>query len=359
MKSVPLTVALLFLACAGCSGEKSDLPPADPAALSVSGPHVHGNLQMWLVHGPDGPKLARELVTLADALTRGLVKVHETGAVSELAIENTAADADVFVQAGDIVQGGDQDRTIARDLVLAPASGRLPLPSFCVEQGRWSPRGQSAPGSSGQEAANFDFAVAADGGIHGQPATATFAFASNALPTIELKRAIARADQEQVWSEVGHVQCMLATNVSPEVVDRSSPSSLELTLDTDAVRSATDAYVAALGGMFTARDDVVGCVFVIGGRLQSADVYGSRALLRSLWPKLLRAAATAALAAPQDETVSPPAEDAVRAFIAAPAETKVRETRGTVTESVGETGCAQVIESRSGDALLHRVCLAK
>jgi ARG and Rhodanese-Phosphatase-superfamily-associated Protein domain len=287
--------------------------------------------------------------------------VHETGAVSELAIENTAADAEVFVQAGDIVQGGDQDRTIARDLVLAAASGRLPLPSFCVEQGRWSPRGQPAPVFSGQEAADYDFAVSADGatGCSAPFMPAQFAFASNAVPTIELKRAIARADQDRVWSEVGHVQCMLAANVSPEVVDRSSPSSLELTLDTDAVRSATDAYVTALGGMFTARDDVVGCVFVVGGRLQSADVYGSRALLRSLWPKLLRAAATAALAAPQDETVSPPAEDAVRAFIAAPTGAALRETRGTVTETVGETGCAQVIESRAGDALLHRACLAK
>lgn len=332
-----LPMAFLFLVGAGCSGA-----PADTAGLSVSGPHGHGNLQVWLVHGPDRATTG-ELVPLHDALARGLVKVHETGTVEELAIENVDPAVRVFVQAGDIVRGGDQDRTIGADLVFEPASGRQPLPSFCVEQGRWSRR--SGEGS---------------GGACGTAAMAMFADASNHVPTLELKRALLCCDQDKVWSEVENVQCMLAANVG-QVVDASSPTSLELTLDMPAVRAATEAFERALRGIIEGRDDVVGCVIAIDGRLQSADLYGSQSLLKSLWPKLLRAAATAAVAGQTEVSncAAPPTAREVLAFLAAPDSTEVREVHGSVTQTVGETAAAQVIESRSDQALLHRACLAK
>jgi hypothetical protein len=344
-----LSVALLFLACTGCSGDvASDPPRAEPAVLSVSGQHAHGNLQVWLVHGPDGGP-QRALVPLADALAGGRVALRETGEVQELAIENITADADVFLQAGDIVQGGDQDRTVASDLVLAADAGRVSLAAFCVEQGRWSPRGCSAPLVDRSEAGV---------GAAGQ-SRSTFVSAANCVPTLALKRAVAQADQARVWNEVGNVQGMLASFVAPAAVDASSPTSLELTLDTDTVRNAADGYVAALGGILEGRDDVVGCAFAVGGRMQTADLYGSRALLRSLWPKLLRAAATAALVAGPEAAVPVPSPEMVRAFLAGPADAKVRRQSGDLAEIAGENAFAQVIESRKGGVLLHRACLAK
>ena len=44
------------------------------------------------------------------------------------------------MQAGDVVKGGRQDRTLTVSLVLPPKSGRIPIASFCVEHGRWSAR---------------------------------------------------------------------------------------------------------------------------------------------------------------------------------------------------------------------------
>ena len=105
----------------------------------VSGPIVHENLAIYLVHGKSasGPVP----LTLDEALGKRAVKVHETGNVNELQIENLGAD-EVFVQSGDIVKGGQQDRVLTVSLILPPKSGRIPIASFCVEQGRWAARGK-------------------------------------------------------------------------------------------------------------------------------------------------------------------------------------------------------------------------
>ena len=39
------------------------------------------------------------------------------------------------------MKGGRQDRVVTVSFLLPPKSGKVPLASFCVEQGRWSARG--------------------------------------------------------------------------------------------------------------------------------------------------------------------------------------------------------------------------
>lgn len=59
------------------------------------------------------------------------------GEVNELYIENGSRDT-IFLLAGEVVLGGKQDRVLASDMVLPPNSGKVSLPVFCVEPGRWS-----------------------------------------------------------------------------------------------------------------------------------------------------------------------------------------------------------------------------
>src|SRR5207302_248266 len=94
---------------------------------------------IYLIHGKSaaGPVP----LTLEEALAKRAVRVHETGNVNQLQIENLGDD-EVFVQSGDIVKGGQQDRALTVSLVLPPRSGRIPIASFCVEQSRWSARGR-------------------------------------------------------------------------------------------------------------------------------------------------------------------------------------------------------------------------
>ena len=110
-----------------------------PTASSyrLSGPYVHQNLTVFLVHGKDQTK--KSFLTLQEALAQKKVRVYETKDVNELAIRNLS-NQDIYVQAGDIVRGGEQDRMISMDFIVPPRSGRMPIGAFCVESGRWNPK---------------------------------------------------------------------------------------------------------------------------------------------------------------------------------------------------------------------------
>src|SRR5690606_9494854 len=100
---------------------------------TLSGPYVHENLAIYLVHGR-GALPGKQYLTLDEALAARKAVVHETGNVGELAVENLDPTLDLYISAGDIVKGGQQDRTIAQDLIVKPNSGRVPIGAFCVEQ---------------------------------------------------------------------------------------------------------------------------------------------------------------------------------------------------------------------------------
>src|SRR5205814_5729749 len=98
---------------------------------------------VYLLHGQSAKSSAAGLLTLQEAMDQKKVVVYETGKVNELSIENTSSQ-DVYVQSGDIVKGGRQDRVLSTDLVLPPHSGKLSIAAFCVEHGRWTKRGNEA-----------------------------------------------------------------------------------------------------------------------------------------------------------------------------------------------------------------------
>src|SRR5262245_2661899 len=130
--SARIRIAALAALAAGIALPPAAVQAADLRAADyrLSGPYSHGNLTLYMVHGKPGDT-GKPPLTLEEALKRGAVRVRETGTVSELEIENLG-DQDIFVQAGDIVKGGQQDRVVQLDLVLAPKSGRVPLAAFCV-----------------------------------------------------------------------------------------------------------------------------------------------------------------------------------------------------------------------------------
>src|SRR6201991_1695815 len=110
-----------------------------PESTRISGPLTHENLTVYFIHGPSAP--GRTPLTLEEALAKRTVEVRETGNVNQLEIENLGND-EVFIQSGDIVKGGQQDRSLMVSLLLPPKSGLIPIASFCVEEGRWTARGR-------------------------------------------------------------------------------------------------------------------------------------------------------------------------------------------------------------------------
>jgi hypothetical protein len=109
------------------------------SVLTVSGPYAHDGLTIFLFHGADQIDGSR-YTSLSEGLEKKHVVVHETGTVGQLEVENLSQNTDVFIQAGDVLKGGWQDRTIAIDFIVPAQSGRIPIPSFCVESGRWQKR---------------------------------------------------------------------------------------------------------------------------------------------------------------------------------------------------------------------------
>src|SRR5213078_3546404 len=98
---------------------------------------------IFLIHGNE--KIAgKNFLTLQEALEKSLVTVNETGQVNSLTIENRSQNEAVYIQSGDIVKGGRQDRVLAFDLIVPPNSGKMQIASFCVESGRWSQRGKES-----------------------------------------------------------------------------------------------------------------------------------------------------------------------------------------------------------------------
>src|SRR5256714_11978714 len=126
------------LALVGAWGIHSAQKPQDDE-YKLEGPFTQGNLTVFLIHGQDKIK-GQTFLTLQEALVQRKVIVRETREVNQLSIENVSRE-EVYVQSGDIVKGGQQDRMMAVDLILPPRSCRIPISAFCVENGRWSKRG--------------------------------------------------------------------------------------------------------------------------------------------------------------------------------------------------------------------------
>jgi hypothetical protein len=256
----------------------------------LSGPYTHKNLTIFLIHGKNFIE-GKTPLTLQEALEQKKVIVYETQDVNELSIENVSSE-DVFVQSGDIVKGGQQDRLLAVDLIVPPKSGKIPIAAFCVEHGRWSRRGDEQAGY--------------------------FNSSADAAATKDIKLAAKQANsQTGVWKNVAVAQEKLSGNLAVTVNSPASPSSLQLAVENRTVQETASGYTKALVEIVEGKADVIGYAFAINGDVNSADVYASNSLFLKLWPKLLKANAVEAIAElEKDKKFEPATVDQVKSFMA-------------------------------------------
>jgi hypothetical protein len=243
----------------------------------LSGPYTFKNLTLFLIHATDGVK-GDNLQTLEEALQNKSVIMHETGEVGELEVENLS-DIPVFIQAGDIVKGGRQDRMLRIDFVVVPKSGKQPIASFCVEQGRWSQRGKES--------------------------AVLFETSSNVVAHKDIKvAALSEESQQNVWNRVAdvrekfapYIQGVRAGEVQYIIDGEPLATSLQLTQENKEVQISAKLYIDSLGPQINRVTDAVGIVAVVNGEISSADIYRSVGLFEKLKDKLLNASALEALA---------------------------------------------------------------
>jgi hypothetical protein len=317
----------------------------------IVGPYTHDNLSIFLIRSDgahqapahvsnSGKASAIRYLTLQQAMEQKKVAVYEIKQVNELAIENTSAQP-VFIQQGDIVKGGNQDRMITNDFILPPKSGRLSVAAFCVEQGRWSPRGNE-PGKT--------FSAPTE--------VAAIRFAPKAMWS-----------QASVWQGVSALQEALASHLKTTdgtglgaVRSPASPSSLMLTQTSPSVEEAVGAYVKALAGNVSETTGVVGYAFAVNGEVKGADVYVSAELFSAMWPKLLKSSAIEAVRLREKgKTVAPVSLARGEAFLrdASGSKETLTAVGGRVTLAKRESERLLLVESRDGTNWVHRNVVRK
>ncbi len=155
------------------------------------------------------------------------------------------------MQAGDVVKGGRQDRTLGVDFVLPSGSGRVPVPSFCVESGRWRTR--------------------ASEDVH------SFSSSKAYLASKKLRMAAKmRKSQAEVWEKVAETQENLGASMGASVLHAASPTSYQLAVENEELQKRKETYSAALAKVLDDAPDAIGYAFVINGAINTADAYGFR-----------------------------------------------------------------------------------
>jgi hypothetical protein len=176
------------------------------SSFHFSDPIHHENLTLQFLLGPFVPP---DYLTLTEGCRLGIVEILETGTVGRLSVHNRSPKKPLFIQLGELLKGGLQDRTIATDLVLDPGEQYDGLSVYCVEQARWSKRHE-------EDHKKF---------VSTQDFVATKPLRSS------LER---REDQRAVWAAVASAKHKMAHQLPGYLGSQVSSSSLQLSLE-DAV----------------------------------------------------------------------------------------------------------------------------
>lgn len=294
-------------------------PIQSPDDLLIAQELRHDNIQIFLLRGNAGISGKRYL-TLDIALETKQAEVLETSDVNELKINNLS-DLYIYINSGDIVRGGKQDRTIAFDVIIEPKAKNIALTSFCVESGRWSSRKNEVMSS--------------------------FSSSKNTLSNKELKVAAKmEKSQHRVWDRVANYQDKAEEGVKavaaelPDDItlkDATSPTSLELTLENKDLKKLKEQYKETLLKQITSKSKIIGMAVYINGELASVDVYNNQLLFDDLFNKLLEASIAEAISEKKNSATPFVSDNEIKALFSLTFNIKSTEKINNITEFITAT----------------------
>ena len=247
--------------------------------MTILDPVAVANLAVYLVQLPRGRPSTRKLaaappvefVSLEQAHAAGEVVISEPGTVERVRLEYHGT-RDLFLQAGEVLRGGQQDRAVAGDLLI-PAPKHEPeslmVPTFCVEEQRWGQQRGWSP--------------------------ELFTLFDQIAPGRRLKKELRLGTQEDVWREIATMHDTLRDLISHGGTRDLPPYSLWTLIELLETQGWLNEYINALLPLAEANLEATGAVFVLGGKFNSAELYATPLLFRQLWPKLLWAVAVEAV----------------------------------------------------------------
>ena len=240
--------------------------------MTILDPVAVANLAVYLVRLPRSRTVSRkqstaplpvEFTCLEAARAIGEVVVSETGATERVRLVNHS-DRDLFIQAGEVLRGGDQDRAVAGDLII-PAPRHEPeshlVPVFCAEPERSTPMRGWTPD--------------------------LFTLFDQTCPGRKLKKELRLGTQEDAWREITAMRDVVFDMVSHCGTRDTPPYSLWTLIELLETQGWLNPYINALLPLAEANLEATGAVFVLGGKFNSAELYATPLLFRQFWPKLL------------------------------------------------------------------------
>jgi hypothetical protein len=307
-----LLLFMLFalLQASGCRSKRTPPPAPPPSVLEsmelldtgeervrIGAPQQFENLALYPIFSSSQQDVG-PVLSLDTALVRKVAEVRELGSgdgstsrraagptVSQLVVENRG-DVPVYVLAGTVVKGGNQDRQIAQDFIVA-AKSTVPVDAFCVEQGRWTDQrnGVSTQGK---------FSVL------------------DQLATTKVRAAGQHeGNQGQVWSEVAKVNAAHG---------KKAPSgSLMASMDDRDVirkRSVLAKRISEKLGAVEPNSALVGFAYAVNSRVKGVRWFSSNALFKTFRDVLLNTAAADAIALADEAAEGPiPGPSAITRFV--------------------------------------------
>jgi len=285
--AVAATIISAVLAAAVVPAAAQSPSIKDFGEIRVDGPFTHKNLSIYVLFLRDEPGKRPDYITLSEGVRSGQVIVTEAknASVGRLLITNKSA-KHLFLQVGEVVHGGKQDRTLKVSMVVPPKSVDVPIPSFCVEQTRW--RG-------GRDFGNRGLIVPAG-----------------------VKAAIQGQSQGEVWGRVSAYKRRARSAISAAGGGGGAArtSSVNEELSNKHLRKLAGGYESALSGTIGRYKYPLGMVYAVNGQISTVDVYHSTGLFKKLFGALLAGAASDAAAASYRRTPTPPSLHQVANFIA-------------------------------------------
>ena len=278
----------------------------------------------------DNEQVAQQSSAQGDDPFGNVAGNHYAGAsVNELLIHNRS-DKPLYLMPGEVLLGGQQDRTIAEEFVIQPGQGAVKVPVFCVEHGRWHGR-EEAQTSTLLGRINLNTVqsqtVTVKDGADDLAEVAKAAKRGKFVASIGSLNAKARAavqaagDQQAVWEKVAE------ENAKSKAQTESDTFAANY-VQADAAKRL-DPYLERLLQPVADVSQVVGVVVAVNGKPQSIDVFESTPLFKKLWPKLLKSYALDAANGESDEPMVACTLEAAKGFFAEAAAAKVEESESS------------------------------
>ena len=277
--------------------------------LTIAAPIVFGAVALFPVIDSEIPARPEgDFHLLPEALEARTFTVTEqdsSGSVPTLEVTNSGSKP-VLLLAGDVVQGGKQDRIIVADTVVPAGTRDLDIAVNCVEHGRWQ---QGATGVA------FGYGGRGEAG---------------------LKKVVQTGkSQSKTWAAVASLNARKGQAI--EASEELSPSTgtYMASLKSAGVSARVEPATKALVDGLSARSEVVGVVLSVDGRLVSAEVFGHPSLFAKAREHLVRSFVLDALSEDATDDAEPPPAAMAATFLrdAMTGESVAEETTGATTRT--------------------------